>query len=236
MITAILAQQFKPTLSAVRVNADRRLASEQSPAMPGRGRKYLPKRVRPPRRGGHEQLGVSAEGASPATARPLLPLRFLGGFKMRPPFFSRTNISLEEWIAANPDGCALPENRTRGYDLDKLVGHPDWRIRAAVAKQGYGLEKLVCDQDALVLIAVADQGYGLDLLVKDWRQSVSLAARKRLRDCGMNIEQWIEANPDRCALPENRAMAQVPTLSGAKAAQKGRQKVEQGKRFKGEVR
>lgn len=114
-----------------------------------------------------------------------------------------------------------------GYGLDKLVDHPDWRIRAAVAKQGYGLERLVCDQDALVLIAVADQGYGLDLLVKDWRQSVSLAARKRLRDCGMTIEQWIEANPNKCALPENRIKAQDPTLSGAKAAQKGRSKVEQ---------
>ena len=91
--------------------------------------------------------------------------------------------------------------------LDWLVVDADRDVRASVAKQGFGLEKLVDDADGWVRRAVAGQGFGLDALAGDARDDVKEAVRKRLALERTTLAAWIEANPDKCALPENRVVS-----------------------------
>lgn len=103
----------------------------------------------------------------------------------------------------------------------------DWKLHRI--KNGEGLNVLVDDPDKYVRAEVAWKGYGLDKLANDAESVVRIQVVRflKLKSNDMTLEEWIAANPDKCALPENRAMAQVPTISGAKAAQKNRPKVEQ---------
>ena len=92
----------------------------------------------------------------------------------------------------------------RRLGLDKLVNDPEWWVREAVAWQGFGLEKLVTDRSGYVRWEVAWQGFGLDALAEDENLFVQEATWRYLEKTGMSLEEWVRANPDKCALPENR--------------------------------
>lgn len=109
--------------------------------------------------------------------------------------------------------------------FDKLIDDPDWRVRHEVSLNGYGFDKLVNDEAMLIRFSIAEAGWGLDALIKDEDELVRERAKISLLQNRTDIDSWIAAHPDRCALPENRVHAPAtPTLKGAKEAQKSRPK------------
>lgn len=95
----------------------------------------------------------------------------------------------------------------RGFGLDQLINDSNPYVRAAVARQGYGLEHLVNDSVPLVLMGVADQGYGLDKFISSNVRYAAPRAERYLEKAGLTLDEWIEQNPDKCALPENKIKA-----------------------------
>lgn len=91
----------------------------------------------------------------------------------------------------------------KGWGLDKLIGDESCAVRAAVAEQGYGLNLLVNDPRWQTRIEVARQGYGLDKLVKDVSPKVREATMMSIVQKFPNLEEWVKANPDKCALSKN---------------------------------
>ena len=133
--------------------------------------------------------------------------------------------------------------------LERLVNDPYWEVRGQVARRGYGLERLVNDEtpwvrkgvveacpeklltelvsdpDLHVREVVAARGYGLDKLAKDEDRDVQEAVRKRLTDDRTTLSAWIENNPDKCALPENRGYGSLSVVQKVELAARGGESV-----------
>ena len=124
-------------------------------------------------------------------------------------------------LVNDPDGYVREAVAEQGYGLEILVNDPDWRIRETVAYQGFGLEILVNDENWRVRCAVADQGFGLDVLVNDEDKYVRRNVDEFLDEHGISLGEWIKANPDRCALPENRARAEEAEAETQAQAHRG---------------
>lgn len=126
----------------------------------------------------------------------------------------REGLTLNEWIKKHPDKCALPENREVKQTFTLYADLTPWqqiaiemgglRGRFSAVEDGLGLDKLAFDEDSDVRILVAKQGFGLDKLVEDENALVQYAALRYLQNNKQTIEEWIEKNPDRCLLPENK--------------------------------
>ena len=132
-------------------------------------------------------------------------------------------------LVGDPDPRVRAAVADIGYQLDKLYDARSWRIRAAVAAQGYRLDLLVDDPDGNVREAVARRGFGLDKLLHDSDIFVKEAALSCLRKQGMSLRLWIARNPDLCALPENRPPERAAneadtTLEAARKARKSHHK------------
>ena len=119
------------------------------------------------------------------------------------------------------DASIRRETADRGLGLDVLVRDPDEQVRANVAWRGYRCVELARDPSPIVREAVASMGYGFDLLSLDSDDRVKDAVELFLNENDLTLEQWIEAHPALCALPENRAKASCD-IKAAKAAQAGR--------------
>lgn len=95
----------------------------------------------------------------------------------------------------------------------QMVDSADYRQRYEAAQKGYGLDWLVNSKDYTIRYVIADQGYGLDELVNDYDPFVARMAQLR---CNGDIDEWIEANPDKCVLctsmPQGRRRAFVEEL------------------------
>ena len=74
-------------------------------------------------------------------------------------------------------------------------------IDAALAAEGHNLNELVFSENPFVRYIVALQGYGLDQLFDDPNTQVRTEVRSVLDRSSMNINEWIEQNPARCAGP-----------------------------------
>lgn len=92
----------------------------------------------------------------------------------------------------------------QGLGYDKLINDPYGAIRSAVAEQDYGHDRLVNDPDAYVRTCVADRGYGLDKLFNDSDPLVRQDVEFYLRGHNLTLTEWIDQNPDKCVLPENK--------------------------------
>ena len=100
----------------------------------------------------------------------------------------------------------------QGYGLDILINDKNERVRREVAEHGYGLDILVNDENYWVRQSVANQGYGLDKLINDKDYSVrGGAVTSYLRKHNLTLEQWIEQNPDKCALDQNKCSIEKVT-------------------------
>lgn len=126
-------------------------------------------------------------------------------------------LTIEEWISLNPDRCALPENQLADNLKRDFVPYadltpeqkavvdstnPDQRFEAAL--QGWGLDRLVYDLKMSVRFATAVAGYGFDRLISDPNEMIQKHIYHVLEESGLTIEEWIDQNPDMCALPENK--------------------------------
>lgn len=105
---------------------------------------------------------------------------------------SLSGLTVEEWIAQNPDKCALPENHLVGNserefipyaeltpEQKALVDSVDNDIRFVAVDEGLGWDKLVDDPSWEVRQCVAFKDYGLDRLVDDPDPRVRFAVAKR---------------------------------------------------------
>ena len=91
----------------------------------------------------------------------------------------------------------------QGYGLDILINDEEDDVREVVARHGYRLDILINDKESSVRTAVAKQGYGLDKLANDKAWGVREAVKAYLKEHNLTLEQWIEQNPDKCALPHD---------------------------------
>lgn len=109
-----------------------------------------------------------------------------------------------EILAHDPEPAVRRRLAKRGLALDILSRDKNDHVRGQIAEEGYMLDQLVHDESSLVRWLVATNGYGFDLLSKDKDKNV----RKEVNDClkrmGLSVEEWVIANPDKCALPENQ--------------------------------
>lgn len=108
-----------------------------------------------------------------------------------------------------------PTNNIPTYDkaYDKLsdelkakIDSDDPGYRLGAARRGEGLDKLINDDETLIRGNVAMQGYGLDKLINDGDQTVVDCAQTYLDEHDQTIDEWIEQNPEKCALPENQTL------------------------------
>ncbi len=88
----------------------------------------------------------------------------------------------------------------KGYGLDILVNDKNYHVRKAVAAQGYSLDTLINDEVNWVRVEVARYGYGLDKLINDKDYYVQASVEEYLEDHKLTLSQWMEQNPDKCAL------------------------------------
>lgn len=88
----------------------------------------------------------------------------------------------------------------QGYGLDILINDEEPCVRCQVAYHGYGLDKLVYDKVWEIRAGVAYQGYGFDKLINDKHEDVRYWVKYFLEKYNLTLEQWIEQNPDKCAL------------------------------------
>lgn len=100
-----------------------------------------------------------------------------------------------------------------GEEQKAVVDSDKWIERCAAAMAGLGLDKLAGDEYWYIRRQVAAQGFALDLLVSDESAGVRDAVYEQIghdenvaieRDRAEKLGAWIAANPEKCALPENR--------------------------------
>lgn len=100
----------------------------------------------------------------------------------------------------------------RGINAINFSSSPDEFIRAEAVKylKNYLFEEkddllrtLAVDRSFLVRMSVIENDHSLDLLIDDINDDIAQAAKDKLESAG--ISQWIERNPEKCALVENRA-------------------------------
>lgn len=91
-----------------------------------------------------------------------------------------------------------------GLGLNVLMLDAIEDVRCTVATMHYGLSQLVFDKASMVRAAVASTGYGLDKLISDPTWAVRRTAEAALAAQGIDLDEWIATNPDKCALPRNR--------------------------------
>lgn len=93
----------------------------------------------------------------------------------------------------------------KGYDknphFERLVNSEFVYERNQAIVAGYGLDRLVHDPQNILRAHVAEKGYGLDLLANDPDSSVQNAVHSFLNDHGLSLEEWIQANPEKCVYP-----------------------------------
>lgn len=90
------------------------------------------------------------------------------------------------------------------------------------------LRKLAFDPDENVRAMVANNGFGLDALVSDPSELVRYTAMQALHKTGLDIDEWIKANPDKCIYgyqPMRVFDKRAYTIDGAKNAQRARERV-----------
>lgn len=80
--------------------------------------------------------------------------------------------------------------------------NPDQRFEAAL--QGWGLDRLAYDLKMSVRLATAVAGYGFDRLISDPNEIIQKHIYHVLGESGLTIEEWVDQNPDKCVLPENK--------------------------------
>lgn len=102
-------------------------------------------------------------------------------------------------------------------ETQKQVVDTDWEeVREWAAHMHWGCDVLVYDDEPCVVNMVVAQGYGLDYFAseKDYADDEDVAhwMEYYLSEYDNSLEKWIAANPDKCALPENKANAHKPSL------------------------
>lgn len=131
-------------------------------------------------------------------------------------------------LMEDPDEDVRATLARNGHALDTLLHDESVFVREQVAFAEYGLEKLVNDESDMVRRAVAWRRYGLDKLVNDPSMIVSGAVKNVLmdiwRETGMSLEEWVRANPERCALPENRKERLDDVIKSCEGMSKNRDK------------
>lgn len=104
---------------------------------------------------------------------------------------------------ANEETPFIPyEELTRKQKLDVDSQYPGRREEAAL--RGWGLDRLVFDPKMSVRLATAMAGYGFDRLISDPYEIIQRIIDRDLEASGLTIEEWIDQNPDKCALNENK--------------------------------
>lgn len=104
----------------------------------------------------------------------------------------------------DPDWTVREAVAYAGYGLDKLAHDPDFAVRQVVAKKGHAHDLLINDPDWEVRAAVAESGFGLDKLADDAHHRVQVAVARTLDKQQTDLESWIKANPELCALQSSR--------------------------------
>lgn len=92
----------------------------------------------------------------------------------------------------------------RGYDPNRLLHDKSPMVRLNAFLVSEDPSFLAVDKDPRNRLFCAQHGIGLDALVDDPDSQVSLAARVNINMQDKTVDEWIEDNPERCFLPENR--------------------------------
>lgn len=118
---------------------------------------------------------------------------------------ARNGHCLEE-LQRDPAASVRAEVALRGHGLDDLIKDTSVIVRASVARYGreQDLAVLVKDPEWFVREEVAKLGYGLDKLTHDKDRTVATAAAWYLKTNGMTLSEWMEQNPSKCALPQEK--------------------------------
>lgn len=85
----------------------------------------------------------------------------------------------------------------------EYYGH-SWSQRCEAVERGWAWDELVFDGVDNVRASVASMGYGLDILWGDESDLVCEAVDNYLLEHSLTIAEWIDQNPDKCALLENK--------------------------------
>ena len=86
----------------------------------------------------------------------------------------------------------------------EMVDSADYRKRETAALIGRGVDRLIYDPSFGVRFRVAMAGYGFDRLISDPEEKIQEYVYEQLEKKGLTIEEWIDQNPDMCALDENK--------------------------------
>ena len=88
--------------------------------------------------------------------------------------------------------------------LERLFQSANPIERGQAAWDGYKFDILIDDPHSYVRMCVADSFYGLDKLISDRDPLVAAHVQRLLDTFKMTLEEWVQKNPYKCALKENK--------------------------------
>lgn len=136
------------------------------------------------------------------------------------PYKSNTTLDKKvddfKYLHVNYDEVIQFLKDNNNYGLDEIfrrsqIEKTNYNIRVYIANQGYGLDSLINDENHNVRWAVVWKGYGLDQLINDENKLVRDTVKFYLKEHNLSLEQWIEQNPNKCILNQDKCLIEKVT-------------------------